>query len=313
MEDKNQTWMEYFTMKGISDLPQLQTPIFLLFLVIYLIILSGNSAILLLICNDRRLQTPMYYFLSHLSIMDISYGTVTMHKTLAMYVSGDASVSRSACFSQMYFYVALICCEFVLLAAMSYDRYVAVCNPLRYVTIMNTKVCSVLSSVSWVIGICEAAPTMYMVYEIHCFKSYEINHFFCDLLVIMKQFCYKAYKMQHLIFVESIFIGFVPCTLTLTSYVFIIRTILMIRSSTGRRKTFYTCSSHITVVCLLYVTLFCVYFRPTSSYMTETEKLFTLLYTALTPMLNPLIYSLKNKDVKMAFKRLMKNNIKILL
>ncbi|XP_071980955.1 olfactory receptor 9G19-like [Engystomops pustulosus] len=274
---------------------------------------SGNSAILLLICNDRQLQTPMYYFLSHLSIMDISYSTVTMHKTLATYVSGDASVSRSACFAQMYFYVSLLCCEFVLLAAMSYDRYVAVCNPLRYVMIMNTKVCSALTSVSWVFGLSKAAPAVYIIYDIHCFKSNEINHFFCDLLVIMKLFCYKAYKMQHLIFVESIFIGFLPLTLTLTSYVFIIRTILMIRSSTGRRKTFYTCSSHITVVCLLYVTLFCVYFRPTSSYMTETEKLFTLFYTTLTPMLNPLIYSLKNKDMKMAFKRLIKKNSKVLL
>ncbi|XP_075692796.1 olfactory receptor 2F1-like [Rhinoderma darwinii] len=313
MEDQNQTWVKFFIMKGISDLPQLQTPIFLLVLVIYLIILSGNSAILFLILNDRQLQTPMYHFLSHLSIMDISYSTVTMHKTLITYVSGDKSVSSSACIAQMFFYVALLCCEFVLLTAMSYDRYVAICNPLRYITIMNGKVCSVLASVSWVLGLLEAVPVVCVTYDIHCFHSNEINHFFCDLLVIMKLFCYRTSNMEHLIYVQSIFLGFLPFTLTLTSYVFIIRNILRIHSSTGRRKTFYTCFSHITVVSLLYVTIFCVYMRPTSSVTLESDKFFTLFYTALTPMLNPLIYSLKNKDVKMAFKRLMKRNNKVLL
>ncbi|KAM3911236.1 olfactory receptor 2F1-like [Leptodactylus fuscus] len=307
MEAKNQTWMDFFIMKGISDLPQLQTPIFFLVLSIYLAILSGNSAILLLICNDHQLQTPMYYFLSHLSIMDICYSTVTMHKTLAVYISGDRRVPFSACIAQMYFYVALLCCEFVLLTAMSYDRYVAVCNPLRYVMIMNGKVCSLLTSVCWVLGFSEVAPSIYIIYEIHCFRSNEIDHFFCDLLVIMKLFCYKASKMEHLIYIESIFVGFLPFMLTLTSYFFIIRTILQIHSSTGRRKSFYTCSSHIGVVSLLYVSIFCVYMRPTSSFTLESDKFFTLFYTALTPMLNPLIYSLKNKDVKMAIQRLMNN------
>ncbi|KAG9478303.1 hypothetical protein GDO78_013350 [Eleutherodactylus coqui] len=314
MEDKNQTWMDLLTMKGISDVPQLQTPIFLLVLVIYLAILSANSVILLLISNNQQLQTPMYYFLSHLSIMDICYSTVTMHKTLAMYITGDTSVSFSACIAQMYFYVALLCCEFLLLTAMSYDRYVAVCNPLRYVTIMNGKVCSLLASVSWLFGFSGAVPALIVVYDIHCFRSNEINHFFCELLVIMKLFCYNVSKMENLLFAESVFVGFLPLILTFTPYFFIIRTILRIPSSTGRRKTFLTCSSHIIVVALLYLTIFCVYMSPTSSFSLESEKLFTLFYTALTPMLNPLIYSLKNQDVKMAFKRLInKNNKKALL
>ncbi|XP_069800179.1 olfactory receptor 8G17-like [Dendropsophus ebraccatus] len=312
MENKTQTWVEFFTIKGISDLPQLQTPIFLLVLVIYLASLSGNAAILLLICKDHQLRTPMYYFLSQLSIMDMCYSTVTMHKTLVMYITGDKTVSFSACIAQMYFYIVLLCCEFVLLTAMSYDRYVAVCNPLRYSAIMNGKVCSLLTSASWILGFSEVTPAIYIIYDIHCFQSNEINHFFCDLLVIMKLFCYKASNMEHLIYVMSIFVGFLPFTLTLTSYVFIVKNVLQIQSSTGRHKTFYTCSSHITVVSLLYITLFCIYMRPSRSFTLESDKLLMLFYTALTPMLNPLIYSLNNKDVKMAFRHLIKKN-KVLL
>ncbi|XP_044162287.1 olfactory receptor 5M11-like [Bufo gargarizans] len=313
MEERNQTWVDFFVLKGISDLPQMQTSIFFLVLITYLTILSGNVAILLLICHDRQLHTPMYYFLSHLSILDICYSTVTMHKTLAIYVFGDKSVSFHSCIAQMYFYVALLCCEFFMLTAMSYDRYVAVCNPLHYVMIMNSKVCSVLSTVSLVLGFCGGVPVTLVTYDIRCFISNEINHFFCDLLVIMKLLCYKAFNMEHVIYIESIFVGVLPFSLTLTSYVFIIRTILQIHSSSGRYKTFYTCSSHITVVSLLYVTLFCLYLKPTSSVTLESEKVLMLFYTALTPMLNPVIYSLKNKDIKMAFRRVMMMNNKILL
>ncbi|XP_073404776.1 olfactory receptor 8I2-like [Dendrobates tinctorius] len=304
MEDKNSTWVDFFIMKGISDLPHLQTPIFLLVLLIYVSIFTGNSVILLLIFKDHQLQTPMYYFLSHLSVMDIFYSTVTMHKTLITYITGDNTLSFSACITQMYFYVALLCCEFLLLTVMSYDRYVAVCNPLRYVIIMNSRVCSALASVCWVIGFSEVVPAVFIIYEIHCFKTNKINHFFCELMVIMKLFCYKAYKMEHLINTESFFVAFLPFTLTITSYFFIIRAILRIHSSAGRRKTFYTCSSHVTVVSFLYTTIVCVYLRPTSSYSLESEKIYTLFYTSLTPLINPLIYSLKNKDVKTAFKRL---------
>ncbi|XP_018421037.1 PREDICTED: olfactory receptor 1009-like [Nanorana parkeri] len=311
MEEKNVTWQNYFIIRGITDSPQLQAPIFLQVLLIYLIILIGNSSILLLICTDPQLQKPMYHFLSHLSIMDVCYSTVTMHKTLDTYVSGNKQVSFSACIAQMYFYVALLCCEFLLLTAMSYDRYVAICIPLRYVMIMNKKMCTIMTTLCWIVGFLEVLPAAIIVYRIYCFKSNDINHFFCDLLAIMKLLCHSVSNMERLIYVESVFVGFLPFSLTIMSYIYIIRAILRIHSSTGSWKAFYTCSSHITVVSLLYVTIFCLYMRPTSAFTLESDKLFSLFYTALTPMLNPLIYSLKNKDVKLALYRLMAKNNKI--
>ncbi|XP_077344363.1 olfactory receptor 8G17-like [Lithobates pipiens] len=304
MEEKNLTWQNYFIISGITDLLQLQAPIFLQVLLIYLIILGGNLMILLLICMNTQLHTPMYHFLCHLSIMDVFYSTVTMHKTLDTYVSGNKGVSFSACIAQMYFYVAFLCCEFLLLTAMSYDRYVAICIPLQYAMIMNKNVCTLMATVCWILGFLEVLPAIFIIYDIYCFKSNIVNHFFCDLLAIMKLFCHSANKMELLIYIMSLFVGVLPFSLTIMSYIYIIRSILRIHSSTGRWKAFYTCSSHITVVSLLYVTLFCLYMRPTSAFTLDSDKLVSLFYTALTPMLNPLIYSLKNKDVKLAFFRL---------
>ncbi|KAM5145570.1 olfactory receptor 5AR1-like [Mantella aurantiaca] len=304
MEERNITWQNYFIIRGVTDLSQLQAAIFMQVLLIYLIIICGNSAIILLICKDSQLHTPMYHFLCHLSFMDVCYSTVTMHKALDAYVSGDKRVPFSACIAQMYFYVALLCCEFWLLTAMSYDRYVAICIPLRYVMIMNKKLCTLMTAACWILGILEALPAVFIIYDIYCFKSNIINHFFCDLLPIMKLLCHSNYKMEHMLYVQSLFVGFLPFSLTIMSYVYIIRAILRIHSSTGRWKTFYTCFSHIAVVSLLYVTIFSLYMRPTSAITLESDKLFALFYTALTPMLNPLIYSLKNVDVKLAFWRL---------
>ncbi|MEE6513175.1 hypothetical protein FKM82_020695 [Ascaphus truei] len=313
MEEKNQTSVTYFIIKGITDLPEMQTPIFLFVLIIYFIILGGNMTILSLICLDPQLHTPMYFFLGNLSVLDICYTTVTMHTILVTFMSGDKSVSFSACVAQMYFYVSLLCCEFLFLTAMSYDRYVAICNPLRYPMIMNARVCVYLASVCWVLGFLEVIPAVRIIYDIHCFQSNEINHFFCDLLALMKLFCSNASSMEHLIFIESVFVGVLPFSLTIVSYVYIIRTILRIPSTTGKRKAFYTCSSHLTVVTLLYVTIFSLYMRPTIMFTLDSDKLFSLLYTTVTPMLNPLIYSVKNKDVKSAFRRMLHQSKKVLL
>ncbi|KAM4641924.1 olfactory receptor 2AP1-like [Discoglossus pictus] len=304
MDQKNLTLLNYFIIKGISDIPELQTPIFLLVLLIYLIILGGNMTILLLICLDPHLHTPMYFFLGNLSLLDMSSTTITLQSTLVAFITGDNTVSFLGCMSQMFIFTCLTENELFLLTAMSYDRYVAICNPLHYPMIMRYRVCVLLVIISCLVSLMCFTPFLVLLAECSCYVSNIINHFFCDVVPVMKLSCCDTSVLEILILTEGMFINLLtPCSLTFISYVFIIGTILKIRSSTGRSKAFYTCSSHLTVVLLLYVTLICQYVRPVSIDSLESNKLFSLFNTAIVPMLNPLIYSLKNKDVKSAGRR----------
>ncbi|KAM5145995.1 olfactory receptor 8D1-like [Mantella aurantiaca] len=303
MHSTNQTMLTYFIIKGISEASNLQVPIFLLVLLIYLVTLGGNATILTLVCLDPQLQTPMYFFLCNLSILDISSSTVTLHKILVRFLSGDNTVSVKACMTQMFIFTSLVCNELLILTAMSYDRYVAICNPLRYSTVMSRRVCGVLSAVSWGLGFIESLPHIILISRFTCYKSKVINHFFCDIVPLIKLSCDDTSLSDFLIFICGLFLATFPFLLTFIPYVSIIRTIHNIRSHTGKRKAFYTCSSHLTVVILLYVTLVCQYLRPASTDNMESNKVFSLFNTAAVPMLNPLIYSLKNKEVKSALKR----------
>ncbi|KAM4641795.1 olfactory receptor 8B3-like [Discoglossus pictus] len=307
MDQNNLTLLSYFVIKGISDIPELQTPIFLLVLLIYLIILGGNMTILLLICLDPHLHTPMYFFLGNLSLLDMSSTTVTLQSTLVTFITGDNTVSFLGCMSQLFIFSFLAENELFLLTAMSYDRYVAICNPLHYPMIMRYRVCVLLVVVSCLAPIVFFTPYIILLLECTCYVSNVINHFFCDLVPVMKLSCSDTSVLEMLLLTEGMFINLLtPSSLTFISYVFIIGTILKIRSSTGRSKAFYTCSSHLKVVLLLYMTLFCQYMRPISTDSLESNKLFSLFNTAIVPMLNPLIYSLKNKDVKSALRRQLK-------
>ncbi|XP_073405494.1 olfactory receptor 5V1-like [Dendrobates tinctorius] len=306
MELKNVSMVTSFIITGISDEPLLQFFVFLLVLFIYLITLGGNITIFILICLDYHLHTPMYFFLANLSILDISCSSITLHKILTSFLSGDDSVSDLECAVQIFAFLSLTSDELLFLTAMSYDRYVAICNPLRYHLIMDSKLCSLLASLCWVIGLLEGIPLFMGIYKLTCFVSNKIDHFFCDIVPIMKLSCSDTSFLQLYIFTEGVFLGgFTPFALTFISYIFIISTILSIRSSTGRRKAFYTCSSHLTVVICLYGSLVFQYLRPTSSINLRSSKYFSLFNTAAVPILNPLIYSLKNKDVKAAIKRKM--------
>ncbi|KAM4651129.1 olfactory receptor 6C74-like [Discoglossus pictus] len=308
MDQKNLTLLRFFVIKGISDIPELQTPIFLLVLLIYLIILSGNMTILLLICLDPHLHTPMYFFLGNLSLLDISSTTVTLKSTLVTFITGDNTVSFLGCMSQLFIFSCLAANELFLLTAMSYDRYVAICNPLHYPMIMRYRVCVLLVIVCCLASLVTLTPYLVLLLGCSCYASNIINHFFCDLVPVMKLSCSDTSVLEILILSEGTLIGLLtPSSLTFISYFFIIDTILKIRSSTGRSKAFYTCSSHLTVVLLLYMTLFCQYLRPISVDSLESNKLFSLFNTVIVPMLNPLIYSLKNKDVKSALRRQMKS------
>ncbi|KAM4696248.1 olfactory receptor 8U3-like [Rhinophrynus dorsalis] len=303
MNSANQTMVKYFIIRGVSDIPELQAPIFLLVLLIYLLTIGGNMTIVLLVCLDPQLHTPMYFFLCNLSIIDMCSTTDTLHRVLMNFISGDNTVSFPACMAQLYTFASLTADELLLLTVMSYDRYVAICNPMHYPIIMNFRVCALLATVSWVLGFVECLPYIIIISSFSCFRTNEINHFFCDLLPIKSLSCSDTSVIDFFIITAGPIHVIFSFFITLIPYIFIIATILRIQSNTGRRKAFYTCSSHLTVVILLYWTLVFQYLRPTSTNSLESNKLFSLLNTAVVPMLNPLIYSLKNKDVKSALRR----------
>ncbi|KAM4696223.1 olfactory receptor 5AR1-like [Rhinophrynus dorsalis] len=307
MNQHNITVIACFVLVGISDLPEVQAIIFILVLFIYLITLGGNVTILFLIFTDPRLHTPMYFFLCNLSSLDIMYTTVTLHRIFFTFISGNNTITFQDCFTQLYLFLSLVPTELLILTAMSYDRYVAICNPLHYHSVMNHKVCIVLATICWVFGFLYAVPFTYIVYGFSCYKSRVINHFFCDILALMKISCSDTSLLEHTILAEAVVADFTPFLLTIVSYICIISTILKIPSASGRKKTFYTCSSHLTVVILFYVTISCLYLRPTSMFSLDSDKWLALMYTAIVPMLNPLIYSLKNKDVKSALNGVLKN------
>ncbi|XP_072286790.1 olfactory receptor 6C1-like [Pyxicephalus adspersus] len=311
MIKKNVTTVNFFILKGISDVPELQVLIFSLVLLIYNISLGGNLVILLLVCLDSQLHTPMYFFLCNLSALNISSTTVTLHKILSIFAIKYNVVSFNDCMAQVCMFSWLSGNEFILLTAMSYDRYVAICNPLRYLTVMNERACAGLALFCWTFSLLQMLPAMVIVSRFSCYTSNTIDHFFCDMIALINLSCSDTSILKLLIFTEGVLLStFTPFLLTFISYSFIIATILRIKSTNGRSKAFYTCSSHITVVVLHYTTIVCQYLIPSGTF--KSSKLLSLLNTAVVPMLNPIIYSLKNKEVKLALCRKKKNFTSIL-
>ncbi|XP_030042390.1 olfactory receptor 146-like [Microcaecilia unicolor] len=304
MEEANFTTVTEFIILGFSEFPELQIPLFFLFLLIYLLCLMGNLTIIVVVCLDSHLHTPMYFFLSNLPFLDISSTSVTLPKLLDIFLRKNHNISLSGCFTQMYFFLSLSTVEFFILSVMAYDRYVAVCQPLSYHLVMNQKVCILMSKVTWILGF--LLPAFYLIFIPHlsfC-HSNEINHFFCDISALLKISCSNNSTVQCVIYILAAIIGFPSFTSTLTSYVYIISNILRIRSTEGRRKAFSTCSSHLTVVILFYLTLMALYLRPPSMQSMDINKVIIFLHNSLIPMFNPLIYSLRNKDVKHAVRKL---------
>ncbi|XP_030042391.1 olfactory receptor 145-like [Microcaecilia unicolor] len=303
MEERNFTTATEFIILGFPEFPELQIPLFFLCLLIYLIILVGNFTIITVVCLDSRLHTPMYFFLSNLSFLDISYTSVTLPKLLEILVRKSNRVSASECFTQMYFFLSLAAVEMFILSSMAYDRYVAVCQPLSYHLIMNHKVCILLSTVTWILGFLIPASYLIFITQFSFCVSNEINHFFCDFSALLKLSCSSTSTIQYVVYMLGVLIG-IPCiSLIITSYIYIISNILRIRSTEERRKAFSTCSSHLTVVCLFYLTLFCMYMRPSSVQSMDQNKVISLLNNTLIPVFNPIIYSLKNKEVKNSLRK----------
>nr|XP_033779156.1 olfactory receptor 1009-like [Geotrypetes seraphini] len=300
MEQENFTTATEFIILGFPEFPELQIPLFFLFLLIYMIVLMGNLTIITIMCLDSHLHTPMYFFLGNLSFVDIFSTSVTLPKLLDILLRNNHHISMSGCFTQLYFFLSLTANEFLILSVMAYDRYVAICQPLCYQLIMNQKVCILFSTGTWILSF--LLPAFYFIFIPHlCFcGSKEINHFFCDMSALLKLSCTSTSSIQTEVYIVGAVMA-IPCFIsTLTSYVYIISNILRIRSTEGKRKAFSTCSSHLTVVCLFYLTLVCLYMRPPSMQSMNLNKVIIILHNTLIPMFNPVIYSLKNKDVKHA-------------
>ncbi|XP_074827473.1 olfactory receptor 6N1-like [Natator depressus] len=300
---RNQTAITEFLLLGFGELPDLQILLFLIFLVIYMATVSGNTLIMVLIVADQHLHTPMYFFLGNLSCLETCYTTTILPRMLASLLTGDRTISVSGCITQLYFFGSLAGTECCLLAAMSYDRYLAICKPLHYSTLMNTRVCLHLAAGSWLNGF--LALTIFVLFLsqlIFCGPN-EIDHFYCDPLPLIELSCSHTHQVILADFILSCIFTLPPFLLTLTSYMCIIATILRIPSTTGRQKAFSTCSSHLIVVTIFYGTLMIVYLLPKHDTLRDLNKVVSLSYTVLTPLVNPLIYSLRNREVKEALSK----------
>ncbi|XP_024075821.1 olfactory receptor 6N1-like [Terrapene carolina triunguis] len=299
----NQTTVTEFIVLGFGDIPDLQIFLFLLFLVIYITTVAGNILVMVLIVADQHLHTSMYFFLGNLSCVEICYTSTILPRMLARLLTGDRTISVSGCITQIYFFGVLAATECYLLAAMSYDRYLAICKPLHYSALMNDRFCLQLAAGSWLNG-CLATTIFILVMSqlIFCGPN-EIDNFYCDVIPVIKLACSDTHLVVLLDFILAGIFTLPPFLLTLTSYVCIIATILRIPSTMGRQKAFSTCYSHLIVVTIYYGTIMSVSMLPTLDTLRVLKKVLSLCYTVLTPLVNPLIYSLKNKEVREAFSK----------
>ncbi|XP_057363071.1 olfactory receptor 8H1-like [Manis pentadactyla] len=305
MGRRNTTQVTDFILLGLTDSPEVQLVLFLLFLLMYLITVLGNAGMVLVIRLDVQLHTPMYFFLSHLSFLDLIYSTVTTPKTLENLLTSTKYISYMSCFTQMYFFVFLVATECILLSSMAYDRYVAICNPLHYPVIMSTRLCCSLILGSYFIGFINATVNVLFVSRLHFCDSNVIHHFFCDTSPILALSCTDTHDIEIMIFIVAGSTLMVSLTTICVSYVSILSTILTITSTSGKRKAFSTCASHLLGVTIFYGTTMFTYLKPSKSYSLGKDQVASVFYTIVIPMLNPLIYSLRNKEVKNALIRIM--------
>ncbi|XP_006902331.1 PREDICTED: olfactory receptor 10AG1-like [Elephantulus edwardii] len=300
----NVSTVNQFVLLGFSDLKDLQSFLFGVFLFIYMIIISGNSLIIILIRFDPALQKPMYFFLANFSFLEICYVSVILPRMLMNLWSQDRSISLMACATQMCFFLVLAATECFLLAVMACDRYVAICNPLHYPLVMNQKICVQLAVGSWIVGMPIQIGETVQIFSLHFCNSSQINHFFCDIPPILKLACGDTSLHEIIVYVVAMLIAAIPFMWILASYSKIISTILKLPTASGRAKAFSTCSSHLLVVVLFFGSATITYFRPKSNHSAGSDKLLSLFYTIVTPMFNPMIYSLRNKDVIAALRKL---------
>ncbi|XP_037693649.1 olfactory receptor 2A1/2A42-like [Choloepus didactylus] len=301
--EENQTSITDFILLGFSLDPRIYMFLFGLFSLFYTLILLENGIILGLIALDSRLHTPMYFFLSHLALIDIAYACNTVPQMLVNLLNPAKPISFAGCITQTFFFMSFAHAECLLLVMMSYDCYVAICHPLRYSAIMSWRICSTLTVTSWTCGSLLSLVHVSLILRLPFCGPHEINHFFCEILSVLKLACADTRLNLLVIFVACVFILVGPLCLVFISYTRILVAILKIQSREGRTKAFSTCSSHLCVVGLFFGSAIVMYMAPKSRHLEEQQKILFLFYSLFNPILNPLIYSLRNAEVKGALRR----------
>ncbi|XP_015269515.1 PREDICTED: olfactory receptor 2G3-like [Gekko japonicus] len=301
----NQSYQGEFILLGVADRPHLEKLLSALVLICYVMTLFGNTIIIVVSRLDPRLHTPMYFFLSNLSFLDLCYTTSLGPHMLVNFWRKRKTIKYAACAVQLYVSLSLGSTECLLLASMAYDRYAAVCQPLRYTVIMSHSICSKMATVSWVIGFSHSLVQTVMTLKLPFCGNNRIDHFFCEVPALLRLACVDISVNEAVLSASCIVILLLPLGLIIVSYGYITVAVLRIRSAEGRHKAFSTCASHLTVVSLFYGSAIFSYLQPPSNYSHDQGKMMSLFYTVVAPMLNPLIYTLRNKDVHRALRRVM--------
>lgn len=302
-QSRNYTELTDFILLGFWTSPEAQVPLFLLFLFIYLVIVLGNLSMLTVIKIDSRLHTPMYFFLQNLSFLDLCYSTVIAPKALATFFSKEKKISYNECATQFFFFALFVGTEGFFLAVMAYDRFSAICSPFLYTVHMSQPACIRLVAGSYICGCINSMIQTGFTFSLRFCGENRLDHFFCDVPALIKISCVDTFVNEIVLFILSALIIISTITIILVSYAYILSTVLKIPSTHGRSKTFSTCGSHIAVVSLFYGTVFFMYAQPGSISSPEKSKIVAVFYTLIIPMLNPLIYSLRNTEVKSALKK----------
>ncbi|XP_068089277.1 putative olfactory receptor 2B8 [Hyperolius riggenbachi] len=300
---ENDTYVKEFILLGLSSAPYIQNILFVVFLVMYLAILLANSLIIIATVMDSRLHTPMYFFLSNLSFVDICYSSTSIPRMLRDLLSANKTISREECVAQMYIVLSLGITECMLLAVMAYDRYIAICFPLHYTTIITTITCIKIATGVWVFGFLSALVEVTLTWSVDLCGHNTVNHFMCELPEVLSLGCSNVTFVEFVIYVFSIIILIIPINFIIITFIKIIRAIFKISASEGRKKAISTCASHIIVVTLFYGSAMAAYMKPQSESAADTDKFIGIFYTIVTPFLNPLVYTLRNKDVKSALQQ----------
>ncbi|KAM4722803.1 olfactory receptor 1G1-like [Rhinophrynus dorsalis] len=303
---ENLTKASEFHFIGLSDYPQTRYVLFILFLLIYIMTVFVNVLIISLVFVDSQLHTPMYFFLGNLAFLDMSFASVTAPRMLSDFINTKRTISFHACLIQIFLLIYFGCSEVFLLAAMSYDRYVAVCHPLHYIQMMSRKTCIQLGAVVWILGFPYSLIHALCLFRLTFCGSHTIHNFFCELQHLFQLSCTNPFINYILVLIGGGVIGVGTIVLTFLPYVHILSTVLRIRTNEGKLKFFSTCTSHITVVFIFYASIIFIYFIPTKSSLFVVNSVLSITYAIINPLLNPLIYSLRNKDLLAALKKALK-------